>query len=411
MQAVKINLATPSKWPSRRTAIVASLMALLLVGCQKGSDRPGKTDSEKSAGLGPIKLKVAYLGLTCEAPIFSAYEKGFFKDEGLDVELVKTDWDGLREGLGLGRFDANHTLVMFLLKPIEQGLDVKITGGIHTGCLRIQAGAKSDIQKVEDLRGKKIGVPNNMGSPPSMFATRALAAHGINPKKKEDIDWIVLPPDGMAIALQKGQVDAIATSEPMGSILLGKGLVRTVADQALDSPYRDEYCCASVVSGKLARENPAAAAKVTRALLKGAKWVSVNPTAAAKLAVDKKYVAASADMNAQALGKLNYIPGITACHDSLLSAAKEMKTSGLLGANTDPSTLAKKAWFDLDGVTDQWLKGLQVETVAGGGKPPRLSPAALAAMFAGNEASCCLDCCGPDDVETIFGVSKRYICR
>ena len=54
-------------------------------------------------------MKVGYLGLTCEAAMFVAQEKGFFTEEGLDVEFVKTDWDGLRDGLGLGRFDANYT--------------------------------------------------------------------------------------------------------------------------------------------------------------------------------------------------------------------------------------------------------------------------------------------------------------
>src|SRR4051794_26167761 len=86
--------------------------ALLSTGCRKrGEDEAAS------------QLKVAYLGLTCEAPIFVAYEKGFYQEEGLDVELVRTDWDGLREGLGTGSFDANHTLIMYLLKPIEQGLD------------------------------------------------------------------------------------------------------------------------------------------------------------------------------------------------------------------------------------------------------------------------------------------------
>src|SRR5580704_13740129 len=108
------------------------------------------------------KLKVAYLGLTCEAPIFIAQEKGFFAEEGLEVELVKTDWDGLREGLGTGQFDANHTLVMYLLKPIESGVDVKMTGGVHTGCLRVQVPAKSDYKSVKELKGKKIGVPQHI---------------------------------------------------------------------------------------------------------------------------------------------------------------------------------------------------------------------------------------------------------
>ena len=364
-----------------KSLFVASCFPLLLAGCQKSSNAP--------APEGPAKLKVAYLGLTCEAPIFVANEKGFFKDEGLDVELVKTDWDGLRDGLGLGRFDANHTLIMYLLKPIEQGLDVKLTGGIHTGCLRVQAGANTDIKTVEDLRGKRIGIPT-MGSPPFLFASRVMAAHGMDPRK--DVTWLMIAADVMELALANGQVDAVADSEPIGSILLAKGKVRTVADQAADPPYRDEYCCAAVVSGKLAARDPAAAAKVTRALLKGAKWVGENPTAAANLSVEKKYIAASAEINAQAISKLKYIPGVARCRDSIARAAKEMQEAGLLNASTDPAELAKRAWLDLDGVTDDWINDLKVEKVAGGGPVPVLAPAALVALFDGRKP-CCSCCC------------------
>ena len=88
----------------KRASVFCALLAGLtasFIGCNSGSNAPNS---------GPTKLKVAYLGLTCEAPMFVAQEKGFYEEEGLDVELVKTDWDGLREGLGLGRFDANYTL-------------------------------------------------------------------------------------------------------------------------------------------------------------------------------------------------------------------------------------------------------------------------------------------------------------
>src|SRR5262249_16736012 len=144
------------------------------------------------------------------------------------------------------------------------------------------------------------------------------------------VKWRVFQPGELGLALENGQVDAVATSDPIGTILLGKGQVRTLADQAEDAPYKDEYCCAAVVSGKLARDNPAAAAKVTRALLKGAKWVQENPTPAADLGVEKNYIAAAADINAQALAKLRYVPGVSKCRTSIESAAAEMKKAGLL---------------------------------------------------------------------------------
>jgi NitT/TauT family transport system substrate-binding protein len=363
--------------------LAGSCAALLYVGCGGSNNTPGS----------PTKVKIAYLGLTCEAPIFVAEEKGFYKEEGLDVQLERTDWSGLQEGLGTGRFDANHTLVMYILKPIEGGSDIKITGGIHTGCLRVQAGAKSDIATVKDLKGKTIGVPTQIGSPPYLFASRVLANNDIDPRpEKKEVNWRAFPPGELELALNKGEVDAVATSDPIGTILLGKNVVKTIADQATDPAYKDEYCCAVVVNGKFAREHPDAAAKVTRALLKAAKWVNENPTDAANLSVEKKYIASTPQINAQALAKLDYRPGVSRCRDSLEQVAKEMKEAGLLKDPTDPKALASRAWLDLDGVNDEWVKGLKLDKVAGGGRPRLLDPAGFAALFEGRK-SCCECCC------------------
>src|SRR5205823_5426112 len=117
------------------------------------------------------------------------------------------------------------------------------------------------------------------------------------------------PGDAMALALDQGRVDAVASAEPIGTMLIAKDKVDKVSDQALDAPYDDEYCCAVVVNGKFARAHPDKAARVTRALLKGAKWVSVNPLAAARLAVEKKYVAATVAINAQAIRALRRASG------------------------------------------------------------------------------------------------------
>lgn len=391
---------------SRCVASAALLMScsvlLISLGCSKSVDRAG------AGGL--TKVKVCYIGLTCEPPIYVAYEKGFFKEEGLDVELVKSDWDSMRDGLGLGRFDATHHLIMYLLKPIDEGLDVKLTGGIHSGCLRIQAGVNSGITQVADLKGKRIGI-SHMGAPPFLFASRVLAAHGMDPKT--DVEWITFPPDAVELALDRGQVDAVANAEPIGTILLAHEKAHKVVDQGLDLPYSEEFCCVTAVNGKFARENPKAAAAVTRAMLKGAKWVAANKTAAANLAVEKGYLASTPELNVQAIRDIRYMPAVAKTRRDILQVAKEMKDADFLSPDTDPEELTKRAWLDLEGVTDEWIESVKVEKIAGGGDPPKLDPQALAALI-GNEEICCnYGCCGEmEDVmqltEAWAGVKPRF---
>src|SRR5258706_9835519 len=122
-----------------------------------------------------------------------------------------------------------------------------------------------------------------------------------------------------------------------------------------------------MVRGKLIKNDPETAAKITRAILKGSKWVNTNPKAAAQLSVDKKYIGATADINAIALSNLDYAPSIQGASEAVLSAAAEMKKIGLLEASTDPIDLAKRRFTSLPSVTDEWLRGLVVEKVAGGG--------------------------------------------
>ncbi len=344
---------------SNKLIAFATLATFAFTGCNKNS-----ANSTNADGL--TKVRVGYIGITCEAPIFSAVENGFFKEEGLDVELVKCEWSKYKDVLALGGFDITHHLIMYFLKPIEQGLDVKISAGIHTGCLRVQTGVNSSIQSVKDLRGKRIGVPG-MGTPPFIFANRVLGANGIDAMK--EIEWRVFPAGELGLALQKGEIDAIADSEPIGSLLLAESKVRNVADQAKDAPYKDEYCCAVILNGKYLANNPKQAAAATRALLKGAKWVQTNPRAAARLSVEKKYLASNPELNTTALGNLSYIPSVSGGEKAVSSAAAEMKTVGMLSPTTDVAALAKKAFVHLDGVSDAWLQTLQVEKLADGQIP------------------------------------------
>jgi NitT/TauT family transport system substrate-binding protein len=337
-----------------KIAVTALVLGAFMNGCDNGARR---------AAAHPNRIRVGYVGLTCEAPIFSAVEKGFFKEEGLEVELVKCDWKNYKDVLALGGYDITHHLIMYFLKPLEQGLDVKITGGIHRGCLRVQAAVNGPIRSITDLRGKRIGVPG-MGTPPFIFANRVLGANGIDPSR--EITWLVFPAGELGLALDKGEVDAIANSEPIGSMLIAQGKVKNIADQAMDMPYADEYCCAVIVNGKFLKQNPKATAAATRAMLKAAKWVETNPRAAAELSVKGKYLASTVDQNTVSISHLRYVPSVSGARTAVRAAAAEMKRAGMLKRTTDTEQLSAQAFVQLEGVTDEWLETLPIEKVANG---------------------------------------------
>jgi NitT/TauT family transport system substrate-binding protein len=328
---------------------------LLLASCR---NEPPSADDKK-----PMPVRVGYIGLTCEAPIFTAIERGYFKDEGLDVSLVKCDWKNYKDVLALGGYDVTHHLVMYFLKPIEQGLDVKFTGGIHRGCLRVQAAMNGKVRSVKDLRGKRIGVPG-MGTPPFIFANRVLGANGIDPSK--EITWLVFPAGELGLALDKGEVDAVANSEPIGSMLVAQGKVRNIADQAVDMPYADEYCCAVLANGKFLAKNPKTCAAATRALLKAAKFVEANPKAAAELSVKGKYLASTVEQNTVSISHLRYVPSVSGAETAVRLAGEEMQRAGMLKKSTDVAALTARSFARLEGVSDEWLNSTTVEKVAGG---------------------------------------------
>jgi NitT/TauT family transport system substrate-binding protein len=339
-------------------AVLLPIIAFGVAGCGKKAE----------SGVASNKIRVGVVGITCEAPIYTAVEKGFFKEEGLEPELVRCDWKNYKDALALGQYDITHHLVMYFLKPIEQGLDVKFTGGIHRGCLRVQVPVNSPIKTIKDLKGKRIAAPG-MGTPPFIFASRVMGANGIDPSK--DVTWLVYPIGELGLALEKGEVDAIADSEPIGSMLVAQGKVRNIADQAKDHPYADEYCCAVIVSGSYLKANPQKTAAATRALLKAAKWVEANPKAAARISVEGKHLASTVDQNTFAISHLRYVPSVSGAQKAVVSAAEEMKIAGMLSPSTDVPKLAEKAFVSLEGVTDQWIETLPTEQVADGQVTPK----------------------------------------
>ncbi|MDR0379670.1 MAG: ABC transporter substrate-binding protein, partial [Candidatus Accumulibacter sp.] len=97
----------------------------------------------------------------CLTPIAVAKDAGIFEKNGLDVSLINYSGstDQLLEAIATGKSDAAVGMIYRWLKPLEAGFDVKVVAGLHGGCMRLTAYKPTGITRVEELRGKTIGVP------------------------------------------------------------------------------------------------------------------------------------------------------------------------------------------------------------------------------------------------------------
>jgi NitT/TauT family transport system substrate-binding protein len=285
---------------------------------------------------------------TCLAPAFVAYEKGFFRQEGLDAELVPQEFDVQKDALATGKIDAALGLLDKWLKPLEQGLDAKFTAGVHHGCIQLLVPANSRIKSVRDLRGKRIGVPV-IGDGPTTWASRVLVSQRLNPRT--DVSWRSFPQPELTLAMQRGEVDAISIADPFGELAVQHGQARVLVNQSKDPAWKNQYCCLVVINGRLAKRDPYTAAAITRALLNAALWVRDNPAEAAKIEVNGNYVPSkNVELITGLLKSYNYTPSVSGGYKAVLNSAKQCKIAGILDDSTDPTRLANAVFLRLPGL-------------------------------------------------------------
>lgn len=192
------------------TVIIISITVTLFNGCAKK----------------PEKVRIGYLPITLTLPFFVAMEKGYFTEAGLKVEPIKyTTADQLTNALLAGNIDitANTSMSTFMTTFEESPDFAKIyMVSIHDpenylDALLVRKG--SGIKRVEDLKGKKIGM--FPGSTNVIYLSIALSNY-LNPEA--DVEMVQLPPQTHIEALASGQVDALYTLEPLVTVAIIKGI-------------------------------------------------------------------------------------------------------------------------------------------------------------------------------------------
>lgn len=323
------------------------LAALLFTGC-------GGTENSTADGNGDdLVLKIAYNNSLCEAPIQMGAEKGFFEAEGLKFEMVKADAAHMPEAIGSGQVDAGFGLLGKYLQPIDNGLDIKITAGIHTGCTKLLVPESSDIKSVADLKGKKVGT-GGLGAAGTIITRRSLYHEGLNASPDNcDVEFVVYSESDLAQALQNGAIDAIVLGDPRASIAEKDYNLKAIIDTAKDEEYKNEYCCISFVTGDIAKNHPEIAEKFTRAIMKASQWVEENKEETAKIQIEKNWVAGDADFNAQVLSSYSYKPALDGGYEALKITVPDLQAIGLIKSDRNADEFIENARLSFDALSDE----------------------------------------------------------
>ena len=197
------------------SGLLAAALTLSLTACGGSSSN---SDASAAADSDATHLRLIYSPSLCAAPMYIAIENGYFEDEGLDIEQVTVDAAHVSEAIGADQVDVGMGLIGKMLQPLENGLPIKFTTGLHTGCTKLLVPGGSDIKSIADLKGKKIGVPG-LADAATVVSKRSLSAAGIGVTDQNmEVEFSVYSRNDLAQALQNGAVDAIALGDPAASI-------------------------------------------------------------------------------------------------------------------------------------------------------------------------------------------------
>ncbi len=297
----------------------------------------------------PRKLTFAWnANAFCLSPIVVAQELGYFERNGVAVDLINYtgSTDQLLESLATGKADAAVGMIHRWLKPLESGFDVKLIGSSHGGCVRLLGAKETGATDLQALRGKTIGV-SDLAAPGKNFFSILLAKNGIDPDK--EVTWRQYPADLLGLAVEKGEIQAIADGDPNLYLLEKRrpGVYTEIASN-LTGEYKDKVCCIVGARGELVRKERPVAAGVARAIVEASAYVHENPNESAKLFAKYSPKVPVEDLQAL-LGTLthNHHPHGADLLAEIEFYARDFRSVGVLKPSTDPARLARHVYANV----------------------------------------------------------------
>lgn len=223
-----------------------------------------------------VKVKVGVVGAISDAAFFIADRKGFFREQGIDVEII-----GFKEAaqmtapLGTGELDvAAGAPSAGLYNSIGRGVEIRAVAdkgsqprlyGYTVLVIRKDLVESGRYRTLADLKGLKLGSQSPGGAATALL-DRALKQAGLAFK---DMDIAYMGHPQLALAIDSGAIQAAFITEPNATNALRLG--HAVRVMRGDEVYPDQQLAVVLYGGGFIKRDRAVAEKFMIAYLKGAR--------------------------------------------------------------------------------------------------------------------------------------------
>jgi nitrate/nitrite transport system substrate-binding protein len=306
-----------------------------------------------AAKLEKDSLKFGFIKLTDMAPLAVAFEKGFFEDEGLSVQVeAQANWKVVLDRVVSGELDGAHMLApMPLGAAIGYGTKADLVSAFTMTLNGDAITVSNDVwklmkEKIPQQGGKPVhpikadalkpvlekykaeGKPFNMGmtfpvGTHNLKLRYWLAAGGINPGYYEppadtsgniaaEAMLSVTPPPQMPATMDSGTIVGYCVGEPWNQQAVFKGIgVPVISDVEMMKNSVEKIFA---VSKEFADKNPNTYIAITKALIRASLWLDAegnkNRPEAVEMLAQKTYVGADAEVLANSMsGTFEYEKG------------------------------------------------------------------------------------------------------
>ncbi|MCB1378090.1 MAG: ABC transporter substrate-binding protein [Alphaproteobacteria bacterium] len=183
------------------------------------------------AAAAPANAGEMRLGMTTwvgYGPMFLARDKGFFKENGLDVDLrIIEDAALYMAAVAAGELDGNASTIDEIMKYRSEDFCFKTVVALDDSHGGDGVLVRDDVNSLKDLKGKQVGM--NLGSVSQFWFNILLSREGMT---EADLEITNMTADDAAAAFIAGQIPAAVTWEPHLSLVRTKKQGKVLIDSS-----------------------------------------------------------------------------------------------------------------------------------------------------------------------------------